>query len=110
MYQPLAATDPGLRKASLYRLPRLLEAKPFVPLLMFILCAVVCPAQTSTNPITREIVTEAQKLIGLNFSESKVEMMRPGLKEQLDKLEVIRKFPLSNGIPPAILFNPIPVG
>jgi len=36
--------------------------------------------------------------------------MLPGLKEQAETFEALRKFPLSNSVPPAILFNPIPVG
>ncbi len=67
-------------------------------------------AQTNTNPITREAVMGAEKLIGLDFSDPKIDMMLPGLKEQLANFEAIRKFPLSNSVPPAILLNPIPVG
>jgi Asp-tRNA(Asn)/Glu-tRNA(Gln) amidotransferase A subunit family amidase len=52
----------------------------------------------------------AEKLIGLDFSEAKIEMMLPGLKEQLGKFEALHRFPFSNGVPPAILFNPIPLG
>ena len=68
------------------------------------------PAQTNTNPITREAVIDAEKLLGLHFSDDKNDLMLPGLKDQLDNFEAIRKFPLSNAIPSALLFNPIPVG
>jgi Asp-tRNA(Asn)/Glu-tRNA(Gln) amidotransferase A subunit family amidase len=66
--------------------------------------------QSQTNPITREMVEDAQKLIGLDFSESKIDLLVPDLKGQLENFEAIRRFPLSNGVPPAITFNPIPVG
>src|SRR6266581_1791650 len=66
--------------------------------------------QTNTNLITRENVINAEKLIGLDFSEPKIDMMRPGLEEQLRNFEALRKFPLSNSVPPALLFNPIPAG
>jgi Asp-tRNA(Asn)/Glu-tRNA(Gln) amidotransferase A subunit family amidase len=66
--------------------------------------------QTNTNPITREIVQDAEKLIGLEFSDTNLDMMLSGLKNQLDDYKAIHKFPLSNSVPPAILFNPIPVG
>ncbi len=36
--------------------------------------------------------------------------MLEGLKEQLGNYEGIRKVSLANGVPPAILFNPIPAG
>jgi len=65
-------------------------------------------AQTN-NPITRDVVRNAEKLFGLDFSDEKIDLMLPGLKDQLDNYEVMRRFPLSNGIPPAIQFNPLPV-
>jgi len=67
-------------------------------------------SQTNTNSISREAVMEAQKLIGLDFSEAKIDMMLSGLKGQLQDFEALRKFPLSNDVPPAMMFNPIPVG
>jgi len=70
----------------------------------------VAPAQTNTNLITRETVIAAEKMFDLNFSDAKRDMMLPGLKDQLDNYEAMRKFPLSNGIPPAFGFNPLPVG
>src|SRR5262249_54156550 len=67
-------------------------------------------AQTNTNPITRAMVVEVGKVLGLEFSDSKIDLMLPGLKEQLDQYEALRRFPLSNSVCPALLFNPIPVG
>ena len=70
----------------------------------------VAHGQTNAPPITREAVAEAEKLIGLDFSETKVEMMLPGLKAQLGTFEALHRFPFSNSVPPAVLFNPIPLG
>ena len=67
-------------------------------------------SETHTNPITREVVVQAEKLIGLDFSDAKIDLALPGLKEQLDDFEAMRRFPLSNGVPPALQFNPLPVG
>lgn len=67
-------------------------------------------SETATNTITRETVSEAEKLIGLDFSDAKIDMMLPGLRDQLRDYEAIRKFPLSNSVIPAMQFNPIPVG
>ena len=53
---------------------------------------------------------DAEKLFGFDFSDSKIDMMLPGLKEQLRDYEAMRKFPLSNSVLPAMQFNPIPVG
>lgn len=67
-------------------------------------------SDTPSNPITRDNVINAEKLIGLTFTDAKRDSMLDGLKEQLDNYENIRKFHLENSVPPALLFNPIPVG
>src|SRR5947207_13982606 len=85
---------------------RFLSAHVFFCLLL----ATAVQGQTNTNLITREAVQDAEKLLGVDFSEAKIDMLLPGLREQLGKFEALRKFPLSNSVPPALLFNPIPVG
>src|SRR3954470_19347401 len=65
---------------------------------------------SATNTITRAMVEDAQKLIDLHFSESKIDLMLSGLKSQRDDFEALHQFPLSNSVPPALLFNPFPVG
>lgn len=72
--------------------------------------ATAAHCQTNTNAITHETVVEAEKLLGLDFSDAKIDMMLPGLKNQLGDYEAMRKFPLSNSVLPAIQFNPVPVG
>jgi Asp-tRNA(Asn)/Glu-tRNA(Gln) amidotransferase A subunit family amidase len=81
-----------------------------LPLAALFLTPTLTHCQTNTNTITRETVAEAEKLIGLDFSDSKMEMLVSGLKNQLTDFEAMRKFPLSNSVPPAMQFNPIPVG
>jgi len=56
------------------------------------------------------MVQDAQQLIGLEFSDAKIDLMLPGLKNQRQDFEAIHKFPISNSVPPALLFNPLPVG
>ena len=67
-------------------------------------------AQTNTNLITRDTVKEAQKLFGLNFSDAKIDLMLPDLNDQRAAFERLHKFPLSNSVPCAMFFNPLPVG
>ena len=55
-----------------------------------------------TNTINHDAVVGAEKLIGMNFSSNKIEMLLPGLRDQLGKFEALRRFPLSNAIPPAL--------
>jgi Asp-tRNA(Asn)/Glu-tRNA(Gln) amidotransferase A subunit family amidase len=66
-------------------------------------------AQTN-NAISRDAVHGAEELFGLEFSDKKIDQMLAGLKDQRDNYEAMRRFPLSNGVPPAIQFNPLPVG
>lgn len=74
------------------------------------LCAVIAlPAQTNA-PITREAVQQAESLIGLDFSDEKLDLMLGGLKEQRDSFEALRRFPVSNSVLPAVQFNPLPRG
>ena len=67
-------------------------------------------AANSTNAITSADVAAAEKIIGLNFSEKKRELLLGGVQSRLNDFEVIRQTPIPSGAPPAILFNPIPVG
>lgn len=62
------------------------------------------------GPLTAADVWSAEKLIGLEFSDAKIEMLLPGLREQARTFEALRAFPLSNGIPPALVFHPLPAG
>src|SRR5436190_4495153 len=80
------------------------------PLAACLIVSTVAYSQTNTNAITRETVAEAEKLIGLDLSESKMDMLVGGLKNQLTDFEAMRKFPLSNSVPPAMQFNPLPIG
>ncbi len=63
-----------------------------------------------SNAVTRAEVLQAQKLIGLNFSDAKIDLLLPDVEEQLSRYQQQRKFPLPNSTPSAMLFNPIPVG
>ena len=80
--------------------------------LFFVGCLVAGSAvgQTNTNSITREMVEQADGLIGLEFSDREIDLMLPGLKEQRRNYETMRQFPLSNAVPPAMQFNPLPAG
>ena len=67
--------------------------------------------QTSDkNPITREMVAAAERMIGLNFTEAKRDSMLGDLKENLDNFQKLRTIALDNSVPPALVFNPIPAG
>lgn len=86
---------------------------PFKSLLVFatlLFSISILHADSPANPITREVVANAEKIIGLDFSDKKRDMMLDGLNGRLDSYEVIRKQKIPYTTPPAVLFNPLPVG
>ena len=65
---------------------------------------------TFSQKLDKENTSNAEKIIGLEFTEAERDSMIGFLEEQLGNYKKIREVELSNNIPPAILFNPIPVG
>src|SRR5262245_6740331 len=68
------------------------------------------PGPAPSQDIDRAAVLKAQVLIGLGFSDQEVDGILGGLKSQRARFEALRKVPLENSVPPALVFNPIPVG
>jgi hypothetical protein len=60
--------------------------------------------------ITKQNIENAEIIIGLEFTDAERDSMLSGLDSQLVNYRHIRKIDLNNSVPPAILFNPIPVG
>src|SRR5262245_45037398 len=78
--------------------------------IILVFCVLSYAATRAQSNLTHDAAIGAETVIGLSFSSNKIERLLPGLRDQLRKYEEIRKFPLSNSIPPAMTFNPIPVG
>lgn len=57
--------------------------------------------------ISKEMIAEAEKLAGLEFTDEERDLMLEGLDEYLEKYEDLRKISIANSIPPALNFNPI---
>ncbi|TXK46440.1 amidase [Pontibacter qinzhouensis] len=62
------------------------------------------------NKITVGTLRQAQQLIGLHFSDAKLDSAISDLQEFRAGYERIRKQPLTNNVAPALQFNPLPVG
>ncbi|HEX7411913.1 MAG TPA: amidase [Bacteroidales bacterium] len=52
----------------------------------------------------------AEKVIGLDFNTANQQYLSEGLKDYLAFYLELRKYPLANQVPPAVWFNPIPIG
>lgn len=66
--------------------------------------------QDKNAPITGDMIKHAATVIGLEFTESEVDSMIGNLERNRNNLQTIRGINLQNSTPPALIFNPIPVG
>lgn len=64
----------------------------------------------SNAPITGDIINKASTIIGLEFTKAEADSMISSLESTRDRLQSIREMKLDNSVPPALVFNPIPVG
>ncbi len=71
---------------------------------------VMVQSETKLPSLTREMVASAEKLIGLEFTESERDSMLEGLTELRDNYRAMREIELDNSVMPSLLFNPIPGG
>jgi len=56
--------------------------------------------------ITSDMIADAEKLAGLEFTEEEREMMREGLDRNVRAYEALRELEIANEVPPALLFEP----
>ena len=66
--------------------------------------------QDKDAPITKEMVKSAASIIGLEFTEAERDTMTSALENTREDLQAIRVMNLNNSTPPALVFNPVPVG
>jgi Asp-tRNA(Asn)/Glu-tRNA(Gln) amidotransferase A subunit family amidase len=64
----------------------------------------------TSDKITVEKISKAEKLLGLKFNSDDRNLMLPDLTDQKKNYENIRKVEIQNSVPPAVQFNPIPRG
>lgn len=62
------------------------------------------------RPITVEVVNQAEKILGLDFTDAEADSMLSDLNDNRKDFETMRKIPLDNSVAPALYFNPLPVG
>ncbi len=60
--------------------------------------------------ITKDLLDEAERIAGLEFTDEERELMLQGLNSQLESYEALRTVEIANGVPPALYFNPVPAG
>lgn len=83
---------------------------PRIKIILIVLTFISLPPCLTSQIITKENIKNAEKVIGLDFTDAEIDSMQSLLDSQLSNYENIRNVELKNNVPPAILFNPIPVG
>src|SRR3990172_1468918 len=78
--------------------------------ILFALVVFGINGQDSKKPITKETIASAESIFRLEFTEAERYSMLENLNEQADSYEKLRAVGLVNNVPPAVTFNPIPVG
>jgi Asp-tRNA(Asn)/Glu-tRNA(Gln) amidotransferase A subunit family amidase len=66
--------------------------------------------QDKDAPITSDMIKNAASIIGLEFTETERDTMISSLESTRGALNAVRDLKLDNTTPPALNFNPIPVG
>ena len=61
---------------------------------------------TKEMVITKEVIAEAEKIMGLTFTEDERELMVKRLNQRLANYEKLRTVKLDNSVPPALYFYP----
>lgn len=77
--------------------------------LAFILGSFVT-AKLTMAPITIGVVHEAEKMIGMQFTDAQADSMLGNLNQFSASYQNLRKLNIPNSIVPALNFNPVPIG
>lgn len=79
--------------------------------IMILICFSLITAQQEKEPaVKKENISAAEKIIGVEFSEAERDSMLDELNDNMESYLKLRDLSIENRIPPALLFNPIPVG
>ena len=78
--------------------------------IIIMICFGIFISTLQSQTITKENIENAEKIVGLEFSDEERDSMQTMLNDQFVNFENIRKVELKNSVPPSILFNPIPAG
>ncbi|MBM3265086.1 MAG: amidase, partial [candidate division Zixibacteria bacterium] len=63
--------------------------------------------EAKTQKITPEMLSDAERIAGLSFTDDERQLMLEDLNKRLGDYEKMQTVPIDNSVPPAIQFNPI---
>jgi Asp-tRNA(Asn)/Glu-tRNA(Gln) amidotransferase A subunit family amidase len=67
-------------------------------------------APQEARKVTKDALRAAQQLIGVEFTDAQMEMALPGVNQNLDRYETLRKIDIPLDTEPAFTFRPAPPG
>jgi Asp-tRNA(Asn)/Glu-tRNA(Gln) amidotransferase A subunit family amidase len=62
------------------------------------------------SPISRADIDKAERVTGLRLTDAEKDSMLTDLVENLESYNALRKLDIPNSVPPALRFDPVPVG
>ena len=81
---------------------------PLILILLISLTWISC--STNKNSFSKRDVKKSEKLIGLHFANKQIDTLYPYLQRNRSGFDSLRKYPLDNGVFPAVRFDPTPFG
>ncbi len=69
-----------------------------------------CHHERNSKKLSTQNIVNAEKIVGLEFTRAECDSMMSGLESARKDYAAIREYELSNDVPPALLFNPLPYG
>ncbi len=81
-----------------------------IVLLISLFCNFLVLGQDQKATKERLKTDQAENLIDIRFSKTERDSMQEGLNENLEHYKAMHDYSMSNDIPPALIFNPLPAG
>jgi Asp-tRNA(Asn)/Glu-tRNA(Gln) amidotransferase A subunit family amidase len=81
-----------------------------VRFVLAIACWLALFASCEESPVSRADIDSAERVIGLRFIDSEKDSMLADLVENMESYNALRELDIPNGVPPSLLFDPVPVG
>lgn len=79
-------------------------------LLLALLALSCCKKKEKMTGYIYDSLIIAQNPMGLTFDTAEIRLMKPGLESLLGMYKMLRQSSLPNQVPPALVFNPLPIG
>lgn len=82
----------------------------FSLILLLLISLTWISCSTNKNSFSKRDVKKSEKLIGLHFANKQIDTLYPYLQRNRSGFDSLRKYPLDNGVFPAVRFDPTPFG